>query len=219
MIFSKKNKILAIFCHPDDPELVCYGTLRKLKAYGAKVEILFLTKGERSSQSQKLDRVDFSVKALKKITKKIYFENLEDGNIAFDSNTITLIDRYITKIKPNTIITHFTNVDGSSSHQDHHNTRLVVSNSARRSKYVKHLILSEPEYNIKEFVPNFYVDISKYFKDKIKVLDFHKIENTKYYFQKDYLLTKSNWWSIQIDNFNKKENKFYEAFQIVFSKG
>ena len=70
MIFSKKNKILDIYCHPDDPELVCYGTLKKLKKKKFDINILILSKGESSMTSKGLNRIEFSKKALRKITKK-----------------------------------------------------------------------------------------------------------------------------------------------------
>ena len=218
MIFNKKNKILAVYCHPDDPELVCYGTLRKIKKMGSKVYILILSKGESSKSSKRINRVNSSKKALKKVASKIFFENLEDGKILYNNDNVSLIDSYINKIEPDIVITHYTNIDGSSSHQDHHNTRLLVSNCARRSNFVNHFLLSEPEYNIKEFIPNLYIDITKYFQEKIKILKFHKIENLKFYFQKEYLVNKSNWWLMQINHFNKKQKKYFEAFQIVFSK-
>lgn len=218
MIFSKKNKILAIFCHPDDPELVCYGTLRKMKSMGSKIFILILTRGEKSKSSNTTSRINFSKKALANISNHLFFESLEDGQITYNSESVSLIDFYLNKIKPDILLTHFTNLDGSSSHQDHHNTRLIVTNSGRRSIYVKHLILSEPEYNIKEFIPNLYVDITKYFNEKTKILKFHKKENLKYYFQKNYLVTKSDWWAMQIDHFNKKPKKYFETFQIIFTK-
>ncbi len=63
MIFSKNNKILAIFCHPDDPELVCYGTLKKMKTIGLKIFILILTRGENSKSSNATNRINFSKKA------------------------------------------------------------------------------------------------------------------------------------------------------------
>lgn len=218
MIFSKKNKILAIYSHPDDPELVCYGTLKKLKKKKNDINILILSKGESSLTSRGLSRIKYSEKALKKITKNLYFENLEDGKIVFNNDNLSLIDKYLKKIKPNIVITHYTNVDGSSTHQDHHNTRLMVSNAARRATFVKYLLLSEPEYNIKEFIPNLYVDITPHFNEKITSLKFHKNENKKYYFKKNYLETKSNWWSMQIDNFKQKPKKFFETFQIIFAK-
>lgn len=218
MIFSKKNKILAIYCHPDDPELVCYGTLRRLKKNGCDINILILSKGESSHASNQIDRTRFSEKALKKITKKIIFEDLPDGQISFDKKNISLIDTYLKNIKPNIVITHYSNIDGSGSHQDHHNTRLIVSNAARRASSVDYLLLSEPEYNIRDFIPNFYVNITPYFKEKMKILKIHKNENLKYYFQREYLTNKSNWWSMQIEHLNKKSKKYFETFKIIFAK-
>ena len=83
----------------------------------------------------------------------------------FDNNSVSLIDRYIKKFKPNIIITHYTNIDGSGAHQDHHNTRLIMSN-AIEEQVLSIIFLSEPEYNIKEFIPNLYVNITPYFEEK-----------------------------------------------------
>lgn len=218
MIFSKKNKILAIYCHPDDPELVCYGTLRRLRKSGCDINVLILSKGENSPASNQIDRTKFSKKALKKITNNIIFEDLPDGQINFDKKSISLVDTYLKKIKPNIVITHYSNIDGSSSHQDHHNTRLIASNAARRASSVDYLLLSEPEYNIRDFIPNFYVNITPYFAEKMKVLKFHKNENLKYYFQRKYFINKSNWWSMQIEHPNKKPKKYFETFKIIFAK-
>ena len=218
MFSLKKNKkIICIFSHPDDIELVCYGTLKKFKKLKYNIHCLFLSKGEQSKVSKNIKRDNQNLKALSKISKNIYFEELIDGQFHYNSRIVGLIDKYLTKIKPSIVITHFTNSDGSSAHQDHHVTRLAASNSARRNQYVKILAYAEPEYNIKDFIPNLYVDTTPYFQEKLNSLKFHTHENKKYYFKKKYLLTKSSWWSQQINrDKNSSTKKFYETFQVIF---
>ena len=218
MFSIKKNKkIICIFSHPDDVELVCYGTLKKFKKLKYNIHCLFLSKGEKSLASIEISRDDQTLKALSKISKNIYFEEFKDGQFYYNSEIITVIDKYLNKIKPSIVITHFTNSDGSSAHQDHHVTRLAASNSARRNNYVKILAYAEPEYNIKDFIPNLYVDITHYFKEKLKILNFHSNEKKKYYFKKKYLETKSYWCSQQINGSERlSKKKFYETFQVIF---
>lgn len=49
------GRVLAVFAHPDDAELACFGTLAMLRSLAAEITILILTNGERSS-SNTLDR-------------------------------------------------------------------------------------------------------------------------------------------------------------------
>lgn len=213
----KFKSIFAIFCHPDDVELSCFATLLKYKKLNCKIYILFLSKGTESFKSKNIDRTIFSKNALKNITKNVFFENFSDGKISYNNDLISTIDNYISKFKPECIVTHYTNLDGSSTHQDHHSCRLAVTNSARRSNDCKFLMYAEPEYNIKEFIPNFYVDVNSEFADKLKSLLNHKFENQKYYFSKDYVSLRAKWWYMQSGQFTRfNKYRYYEAFQIVF---
>ena len=68
--------------------------IKKIKKKKFDISILILSKGESSMTSRGLNRIEFSKKALRKITKKVVFENL-GMKISFDNNSVGLIDRYI----------------------------------------------------------------------------------------------------------------------------
>jgi LmbE family N-acetylglucosaminyl deacetylase len=188
-MFEFKN-VLVVASHPDDEVLGCGGTLYNLKKNGAKISGLFLSDGESSRKHLKinkliLNRKKQAIKAGKIIgIKKSIFGNFPDNSM--DSvpllKIIQFIEKHIKKIKPDTIFTHFE----SDLNVDHQITSKAVITACRPTKNqtVKSIlffeILSSSEWNIsiknKSFKPNYFVDISKSIKFKLKALRHYKRE-------------------------------------------
>ncbi len=188
-MFEFKN-VLVVASHPDDEVLGCGGTLYNLKKNGAKISGLFLSDGESSRKHLKinkliLNRKKQAIKAGKIIgIKKSIFGNFPDNSM--DSvpllKIIQFIEKHIKKIKPDTIFTHFE----SDLNVDHQITSKAVITACRPTKNqtVKSIlffeILSSSEWNIsiknKSFKPNYFVDISKSIKFKLKALKYYKRE-------------------------------------------
>ena len=188
-MFEFKN-VLVVASHPDDEVLGCGGTLYNLKKNGAKISGLFLSDGESSRKHLKinkliLNRKKQAIKAGKIIgIKKSIFGNFPDNSM--DSvpllKIIQFIEKHIKKIKPDTIFTHFE----SDLNVDHQITSKAVITACRpiKNQTVKSIlffeILSSSEWNIsiknKSFKPNYFVDISKSIKFKLKALKQYKRE-------------------------------------------
>tara|TARA_B100001123_G_C15158335_1_gene966407 strand:- start:280 stop:966 length:687 start_codon:yes stop_codon:yes gene_type:complete len=187
---NKSKNILVVASHPDDEVLGCGGTIYNLKKKGAKISVLFLSDGESSRKHPKiskliLERKKQAVGAAKILgIKKIFFGNFPDNSM--DSvpllKIIQFIEKHIKKIKPDTIFTHFE----SDLNVDHQITSKAVITACRPTKNqtVKSIlffeILSSSEWNIsiknKSFKPNYFVDISKSIKFKLKALRHYKRE-------------------------------------------
>ena len=190
----KFKNVLVIASHPDDEILGCGGTLHNLKKEGAKISGLFLSDGESSRKHQKinkliLDRKSQAIKAGKIVgIKKIIFGDFPDNSM--DSvpilKVIQFIEKQIKAIKPDTIFTHFE----SDLNVDHQITSKAVITACRPTKNqtVKSIlffeILSSSEWNIsiknKSFKPNYFVDITKSIKFKLKALRHYKREIRKW---------------------------------------
>ena len=190
----KFKNVLVVASHPDDEILGCGGTLYNLKKRGARISTLFLSDGESSRKSSKtheliLNRKKQALKAAKVIgIKKLIFGNFPDNSM--DSvpllKVIQFIEKHIKKIKPDCIFTHFEN----DLNVDHHITSKAVITACRPTKNqtVKTIlffeILSSSEWNIssksKNFKPNYFVDISKSIKFKIRALKHYKREMRKW---------------------------------------
>ncbi len=187
---NKSKNILVVASHPDDEVLGCGGTLYNLKKKGAKISVLFLSDGESSRKHPKINKLILERK--KQATEaarilgvqKIFFGNFPDNSM--DSvpllKIIQFIEKHIKKIKPDTIFTHFE----SDLNVDHQITSKAVITACRpiKNQTVKSIlffeILSSSEWNIsiknKSFKPNYFVNISKSIKFKLKALKQYKRE-------------------------------------------
>ena len=136
-----------------------------------------------------MDRKSQAIKAGKIVgIKKIIFGDFPDNSM--DSvpilNIIQFIEKQIKIVKPDTIFTHFE----SDLNVDHQITSKAVITACRpiKNQTVKSIlffeILSSSEWNIsiknKSFKPNYFVDISKSIKFKLKALKHYKREMRKW---------------------------------------
>lgn len=183
-----REKVLVVAAHPDDEVLGMGGTLLGLKSLGkTKTYILFLSAGEMSRGKQvakeKL-RLKQATRVAGWVGAKVFLnENFPDN--AFDSVPLLkitkTIERYIRKIKPRTIFTHHQ----GDLNIDHRLTFRAVITACRPGKTsVKNIysfeVLSSTEWQVKRssniFLPNTYIDIDKFLKQKIKLLKIYSRE-------------------------------------------
>ena len=187
------KKILVVVAHPDDEVLGCGGTIAKLIDNKCKVKVLFLSDGESSrlkkiNLKKNLYRRNCAKKAMKILgVKHFSFNDFPDNE--FDKiNLLKITKRIEVEIKkynPDTIFTHH----NSDLNIDHQITSKAVMTACRPKvkNNVKLIlffeILSSTEWNINTkklfFNPNWYEDITKYLKIKIKAIKCYKKELRK----------------------------------------
>ncbi len=189
----KQSKILIIAAHPDDEIIGCGGTILKLRKKN-KIRILFTCKTYdkrvRKNSKNFNERRIIAVRVAKylKIDTPIF---LDYNGLSLKRQDITQMARSlheeITKFKPNTIFMHC--ID--DNHHDHRATAeatLIATRPSKINKFLKKIysyeVASATEKLInknKAFNPNFFVDISKTYKQKIKILKrFYKDELKPY---------------------------------------
>ena len=218
MIFetdSSARVAMAVFAHPDDAELTCFGTLCNLNALGYSIYGVYLTGGENSSKASGADRRNATLQSMKLLDGKTIFGPFEDGDVTYHSRCISYVQALIEEYRPSVLITHYSS-DGSECHQDHHYTRLCVSNVARRMDFIRYFLLAEPEYNIASYSPNLYVDVRDHFDRKLEAIAYHSPENQKYFLRPEYVTTRALWWGMQSNKANVFEGKRYESFVAKF---
>ena len=186
MIEISNRKILVIAAHPDDEILGCGGSLNKFSNNNCEIHIIFMTNGVSSRNiKNKTNLIALRQKSAKQCTKllgvkKNYFLDFPDNKL--DSipllKIIKKIEYYISKIKPDHILTH-------SEHDlniDHRLTYQATLTACRPDigqiiSLISFEIPSSTEYSLNSnFKPNLFIDISEFIINKIKCLNFHSKE-------------------------------------------
>lgn len=184
------NKILIISTHYDDETFGCGGTIKKFIKAGKQVYLLTISDPSGYVFDKRKLKVRYD--EIKKIKSFYKFKKTYDLN--YPASKIYEINKseffykvklILDKIKPDTIFLNFYN----DAHSDH---RIVFDNlrfmmKPFRFKYIKNIlmmeIISETDQGyslIKDsFKPNFFIDISKQIKDKIKAVKIFKSQLSK----------------------------------------
>ena len=192
------NKILVVAAHPDDEVLGCGGTIARLTSEGNCVYTLILGEGVTSRDRKRdLAKRENEIVELKKKAedankilgvKKVYTYDFPDNR--FDTVSLLDIIKTIEKIKkdikPDIVFTHHY----GDLNIDHQITFKAVMTASRPTKdeSVKEVysfeIPSSTEWNapssLTHFMPEYFVDISKTIKLKVRAMKEYKCEIREY---------------------------------------
>jgi len=193
---SENKKVLAIGAHPDDVEIMCSGTLFKLRQLGHEVHVASLTLGdcgsvELSREEIRQIRHHEAMKGCEVLDATYHHAGFDDLCIFNDDKSNRRVTSMMRDIDPFIVITHPPN-DYMS---DHEVTSLLVRNacfyksirnyetpatvrSAGESSQVPYLYYAQPIEGLdifgKKVTPQFYVDISECMRQKVEMLACHE---------------------------------------------
>jgi LmbE family N-acetylglucosaminyl deacetylase len=205
----KKKTILAIGAHPDDIEIGCAGTLLNHFEKGCDIYFIISSFGEKCEVKEKNHscliaiRKEESTKAAAAIkVKDIFYLNLPDTNIEHSGLAVGSIEKIISLIKPNLILTHTL----QDNHQDHKNIGYSTISACRRSK--SNILHYETPSTAQSFQPVVYSDISNYIKRKIEILKCFSSQNEKMYLDNDAIIGLARYRGYT------SGSKYAEAFEV-----
>jgi len=178
------NNVLVVALHPDDETLGCGGTLLKHKENGDKIHWLICTTIGKNHEYHK-----FREKEVDLVSSIYGFDtvhNLELKTMQVDeytmSDLIARISKIINEVRPNVVYLPFK----GDVHSDHSYMFKAAYSCTKTFRYpfVKKIYmmetLSETEFSVStkedSFIPNVFVDISKYMDKKIKLMNVYKSE-------------------------------------------
>lgn len=170
-----------IGAHPDDIELGAGGTLLKHLRNGDKVIYIILSRGEKGGDSKEREKELLEVINYLGISDYFLF-NFPDTR--FYEKLIEIkdvLEDLINKFKPNRIYTHSL----SDSHQDHRTTAEAVKIAGRK---VKQILSFWAPLTYNNFHPSYFVDISEFIEEKIKILEIFRSQNHKDFLKKETIL-------------------------------
>ena len=184
-------KILVISPHPDDETLGCGGTILKHKDIGDKVYWLIITNIDMKDGWDK-DIVEKRQKEIETVAEMHGFEKtfkLDYPTAKLDTipiqEIIESISKVIFEIKPEVIYLP----NRSDVHTDHQITFKAAYSCTKNFRYsfirkiLMYETLSETEFAPalpeNTFIPNVFVDITKYFERKLEIFKIYKSELMK----------------------------------------
>lgn len=194
-----KKKILVVAAHPDDEIIGCGGTIFKHAKNGDIINTVILGEGIQSRFEKNLinkniklqkERLYKCSNTANKIigVKKVFFEKLSDNRL--DSldllEVIKILEKYINKFKPEIIYTH-SNKDLNIDHRIVFEAVLTASRPKILQTVKKILsfeIPSSTDWTFgtinSSFNPNYFVNIDKEIKQKVRSLKIYKSEMYNY---------------------------------------
>ena len=176
----KKKKVLIIVAHRDDETIGCGGAIHKHYTKGDQVFCLSFTDGISARGFANKKNLNMRKNSSIKVSKILKFKWLKNNN-EFEDNKldkyplldlIKVIEKAKKKIKPDIVYTHYFR----DLNVDHKAVSMATITEFRPLKNEKcneilfFEIPSSTDYSPHEFVPNYFVEISKNWKLKKKAL-------------------------------------------------
>jgi LmbE family N-acetylglucosaminyl deacetylase len=175
-------RILAIGGHPDDIFLYCAGTLLRLLDEGNEVRTMVCTNGEsrgglRIAEERKANKLSG--------IKESYFLEFPDGSLSHGLELISAIDKVVLVYDPDIVLSH----NELDTHQDHVAVYKAVRSANRNWDFNW---LTYESYDIRNgFMPNLFVDISKYYDKKLELLNVYESQQGRWYFNDGVISARS----------------------------
>ncbi len=198
-------KVLAVGAHPDDIEIFMYGLLSIYKKKGHQVFTIIATDGAKGGAitGKKLarERINEAIKGLEKLSSPIFL-NLPDGELGLEVEHAKIIKESILKIMPDLIITHSEN----DYHADHKSLSLITKGAV--SHYIP-VLYCDTLMGI-NFNPNYYVDITDYYRAKKNAILKHISQNPQRFVDLFELMN-----SYRAAQCNSPKGNYAEAYSFI----
>ena len=217
-------KILIYAAHPDDETFGCAGTILRHVKKKDKVYVVFFTNGEGSRKSLSKNNLKKQIDSRKKqsalVAKKLgiknfFYESFEDNELDKNSllTLVKIAEKYKSIVKPDIVYTHFFN-DLNIDHKLVSNAVITAyrpNNRENCKQILFYEVLSSTDFSIGKhsFVPNYFVDISKYIKKKLSICKIYKNE-----IKKKQGRSLKDIKNLAEHRGNQSNFKFAEAFQV-----
>ena len=182
MSYRRRN-VMAIGAHPDDIEFGCSGTLSNHIDVGDNVIMVVMTNTESvdgvtgeilRTKEENQEEARCSAKV---IGCDIEFLSFKDLHVPFSFESVSQLEYLIKKHDIDTIYTHW----AGDANQDHIATFKTTMAAGR---YVPNVFCYEqipiPRVSENSINPNYYVDVTKSFDNKIEASSCHKSQIKKY---------------------------------------
>lgn len=185
--------VVAVVAHPDDAEIMFYGSLRRWRDAGATVTVMAATDGTNgvprcdSIAGRRLApqrRPAESTQAFHGTGITVECLGLADGALSPDITLISAIEDTLTRHQCNVLLTHTPH--SGNDHQDHHAIARAALNAATRVPSCTTILHGQPHAPHHHTTPSVLIDITDYLDAKITALAAHRSQAGRYYLSEPY---------------------------------
>lgn len=219
-MFSEPSCVMAVFAHPDDAELLCYGLLQRLVGKGARVVVLIVSDGSRGvavgdqgEDGLALIRMCETRAAFAGLGAEVRSLGAADGSIAATGELISGIEAHLMEVRPDLVVTHHLDKFGFD-HQDHIAVARAVRNICIRKPFVATLLSAEPLQPFSDFRPTLFVDITEHLENKIAALAHHASQAGRSYLTEDFHRTRGARWMQLVGTAPTVQTRVFETFAV-----
>lgn len=192
------KNILIFSAHPDDAELSMGGTLLKLAQENNVIVVISSIPNDVEARIEEAKKIENYHKNIRSVFIQ---EGLgkQISNIPMEK-LVSNIDEIILRIHPDIIFTNWNH----DAHYDHRILTEAVFSSCRNFKgdIIMYDIANLNTYNINQFSPNFFVDITDYINEKKEIILNHKTQfHQSFHRDKwiNYIAQRNRMFGINID--------------------
>ncbi len=188
-----KKKVLLIVAHSDDESFGCGGLIKKLSLNKNIINIVSFTNGVGSRSEKNIDEIHKRRKSSIKASKILGFKWLAQYDYPDNQldkisllELIKIIEKHKNQFQPHIVLTHNFS-DLNIDHRRIAEATLTAFRPEPKEKLEQLITFEVPSAtdfrvlkNKKNFLPNYFVNIEKFLKFKIKAIQCYKQELKKY---------------------------------------
>jgi LmbE family N-acetylglucosaminyl deacetylase len=191
------RRALAVYAHPDDPEVSAGGTMARWAAEGAEVWLLVTTRGDKGTSDPAVDPEELAARRLGETARSAEVLGLaghrrlqhDDGDLEDDRSLREEICRVVRELRPDVVLcpdpTAVFFGDGYFNHRDHRVTGWATLDAIAPAAGLPHYFPEQiadglavhqvqTVYLSGTLEPNFWMDISEHLETKIDALFCHE---------------------------------------------
>jgi LmbE family N-acetylglucosaminyl deacetylase len=190
-------RALAVYAHPDDPEVSAGGTLARWAAEGAEVWVLVTTRGDKGTSDPAVDPDELAARRLGETARSVKVLGLagsrhldhDDGDLEDDRALRAEICRAVRELRPDAVLcpdpTAVFFGDGYFNHRDHRVTGWATLDAIAPAAGLPHYFAEQiaeglAPHHVRDVYlsgtlePNCWIDISDHIERKIDAIFCHE---------------------------------------------
>lgn len=190
---SGDARVVAVVAHPDDAELMFYGSLRCWRDAGATVTVVVATHGTNGVSRRDTiagkrlapeERPAENARSFHGTGITVECLGMTDGTLASGIELVSAIEDTLARHGCTVLLTHTPH--SGNDHQDHLAIARAALNAATRVPSCTAILHGQPHAPLQRVTPTVLIDITDYLDDKIKALAEHRSQAGRYYLSEPY---------------------------------